>query len=111
MDEPRRPHPAFVIVLAVLAVAGTGSGILQLAVLGRSSAIARSTEISGCRAAYRVEFVDAPTYRALEAFAEDDRPALDAALERGDPDEYERLVALSVTDPDAFLRECRADTP
>lgn len=110
--SPRgRPHPVLVAGLALLAVAGIVSGILQVLVVIRAESLKRSDEISGCRSAYRVALVDAPTFRALKAYAEDDEMALVDALDQGNPERYEALVLLSNEDPGAFLRVCRAETP
>lgn len=108
-DRPlaNRPHGILVAALALLAIAGIVSGILQVIVVIRAADLKRSDEINACRAAARVQLVDAPTARALKAFADDDEAALDRALTEADPDQYEDLVRLSITDPQAFLRECR----
>lgn len=108
-NPARIPRGALWTVLVILVVLGAISTAAMVG-QGRSvDAVAENGEISGCRGAFRVELIDAPTIQALEAIAASDDEALADALDRADPDRYEDLVRLSRLDPDEFLRLCRIE--
>jgi NhaP-type Na+/H+ or K+/H+ antiporter len=117
VTEQRADRAANLILTAVLVVT---CGTLLLAavaiplLLDQGSTLdaqQRSDEITGCRSSYRVELIDAPQLRALQAFALGDEAGMEAAVEQADPDRYEDLSVIARTDPDEFLRLCRRDKP
>lgn len=71
----------------------------------------RASKIAACRAAYRIELVDAPQLDALKAIAQGDDAALDEAIARADVDAYEAVNRRARLDPEGFLRDCREANP
>lgn len=122
MTTPHPPRDAVAtarhrgrIAVAVVCSIMVALGLLSAGVQWRNAqaidAGKRSDEIASCRSVFRLELIDAPQLETLKAIAEGDEEARDAALARADVDGYRKLNRLSITDPDRFLRECRAATP
>lgn len=112
--RPSRRTIELVAAIAVIVVsisAAIASLFVQYVNARALDAKNRTDEIAGCRATYRVDYLDAPTGFALLALARDDRPGYRRAVEKLRPDAYSEVVRRSVTDPDRFLRECRAHVP
>lgn len=96
-------------VLVLIAVLIVLVIVLQLAVAFNSRN--RTDEIGGCRAAFRAELIDGPTYQALKATAIGDKDGVRAAIRKGNPERYTRLITLSRTDPAKFLTICKTENP
>ena len=113
----RRRAPSARVVLAAVVVLillyGLTATIFFGVILRLLDQQSTTDDLAACRSAYSVELVSGPTARALKALGEHgaDSPEFRAASDDADPDRLEELVRQSRTDPDAFLRECRAERP
>lgn len=106
-----RGRIAVTIACSVMVALGVISAGAQWKNAATLDAQARSDEVAACRAAYRIELVDAPQLDALKAIAQGDDAALDEAIDRADVDAYEDVNRRARLDPEGFLRACREANP